>query len=44
MRYRHYCSKRMKRIRKNMKFSYGIKGKFVKKDNEIERKNDPKMM
>mmetsp|Transcript_21376 Transcript_21376/g.24842 ORF Transcript_21376/g.24842 Transcript_21376/m.24842 type:complete len:635 (-) Transcript_21376:177-2081(-) len=34
-RYRRYCAKRLKRIRKSMKFTYG-KGKFLKKPISLE--------
>jgi signal recognition particle subunit SRP68 len=37
-RYRHYCTKRLKRIRKGIKFTHGKK--FVKKEISLENIND----
>ena len=45
-RYRSYCSKRLKRIRKGIKFTYG-KGKFAKRDLSLENINefkDPRIL
>jgi len=45
-RYRSYCSKRLKRVRKGIKFTYG-RGKFVKKNLTLENINefkDPRVL
>lgn len=45
-RYRHYCTERLKRLRKGVKFTHG-RGKFVKKNLTLENINefkDPRIL